>query len=47
MAMGPVQAKALAESLPGVEALFVLAEKESLRMEFTSGFPKELKQEEK
>ena len=41
MAMGPVQAKALAESLPGVEAMFVLAEKDLLRMEFTSGFPQE------
>jgi thiamine biosynthesis lipoprotein len=41
MAMGPEQAKVLAESLPGVDALFVLAEKDSLRMEFTSGFPRE------
>jgi len=40
MAMGPEQAKVLAESLPGVDALFVLAEKDSLRMEFTSGFPR-------
>lgn len=47
MAMGPEQAKALAESLPGVEALFVLAEKDSLRMEFTSSFPKELEEEKK
>ena len=47
MAMGPVQAKVLAESLPGVEAMFVLAEKDLLRMEFTSGFPEELKQEKK
>lgn len=47
MAMGPVQAKALAESLPGVEAMFVLAEKDLLRMEFTSGFPQELEQEKK
>ncbi|MDA0314709.1 MAG: FAD:protein FMN transferase [Bacteroidetes bacterium] len=42
MAMGPEQAKILAESLPDVEAMFVLAEKDRLRMEFTSGFPKEL-----
>jgi thiamine biosynthesis lipoprotein len=41
MAMGPVQAKALAESLPGVDAMFVLAEKNLLRMEFTSDFPQE------
>ena len=45
MAMGPEKAKVLAESLPGVEAMFVLAEKDRLRMEFTSGFPKELEQE--
>jgi thiamine biosynthesis lipoprotein len=44
MAMGPEKAKVLAESLPGVEAMFVLAEKDRLRMEFTSGFPEELKQ---
>jgi thiamine biosynthesis lipoprotein len=47
MAMGPVQAKALAESLPGVEAMFVLAEKDRLRMEFSSGFPKALNSEVK
>jgi thiamine biosynthesis lipoprotein len=47
MAMGPEKAKVLAESLPGVEAMFVLAEKDRLRMEFTSGFPKELEQEKK
>ena len=47
MAMGPEKAKVLAESLPGVEAMFVLAEKNRLRMEFTSGFPKELDQEKK
>ena len=47
MAMGPVQAKALAESLPGVEAMFVLAEKDRLLMEFTSGFPKALNSEVK
>lgn len=47
MAMGPEKAKVLAESLPGVEAMFVLAEKDRLRMEFTSGFPEELKQEKK
>lgn len=45
MAMGPEQAKVLAESLPGVDALFVLAEKDSLRMEFTSGFPRAQRQE--
>jgi len=47
MAMGPEKAKVLAESLPGVEAMFVLADKNSLRMEFTSGFPQETKQEKK
>ena len=47
MAMGPEKAKTLAESLPGVEAMFVLAEKDRLRMEFTSGFPQELEQEKK
>jgi thiamine biosynthesis lipoprotein len=47
MAMGPEKAKVLAESLPGVEAMFVLAEKDRLRMEFTSGFPKELEQKKK
>jgi thiamine biosynthesis lipoprotein len=46
MAMGPEKAKVLAESLLGVEAMFVLAEKDRLRMEFTSGFPKELEEEE-
>jgi thiamine biosynthesis lipoprotein len=45
MAMGPEKAKVLAESLPSVEAMFVIAEKDLLRMEFTSGFPKELEQE--
>jgi thiamine biosynthesis lipoprotein len=47
MAMGPEKAKVLAESLPGVDAMFVLAEKDRLRMKFTSGFPKELEQEKK
>lgn len=47
MAMGPEKAKELAETLPGVEAMFVLAEKDSLRMEFTSGFPKELEKVKK
>lgn len=42
MAMGPEKAKLLAESQAGVEAMFVLAEKDRLRIEFTSGFPKEL-----
>lgn len=40
MAMGPEKAKTLAESLPGVEAMFVIGGKENLEMEFTSGFPK-------
>lgn len=40
MAMGPEKAKELAESLPGVEAMFVMGEKGALKMEFTSGFPK-------
>ncbi len=47
MAMGAEKAKVLAESLPSVEAMFVIAEKDRLRMEFTSGFPKELEQEKK
>ncbi len=47
MAMGPEQAKVLAESLPGVEALFVLAAKDHLQLEFTSGFPKELDKNKK
>lgn len=40
MAMGAEKAKVLAESIPGVEAMFVIAGKEKLEMEFTSGFPK-------
>lgn len=40
MAMGPEKAKILAESLPGVEAMFVIGGKEKLEMEFTSGFPR-------
>ena len=40
MAMGPEKAKELAEQLPDVEAMFVLGEKGSLKMEFTSGFPR-------
>jgi thiamine biosynthesis lipoprotein len=40
MAMGPEKAHVLAESLPGVEAMFVIGGKEKLEMEFTSGFPK-------
>jgi thiamine biosynthesis lipoprotein len=40
MAMGPEKAKVLAESLPGVEAMFVIGGKEKLEMEFTSGFPR-------
>ncbi len=47
MAMGAEKAKVLAESLPSVEAMFVIAEKDRLRMEFTSGFPKKLEQEKK
>ena len=41
MAMGPEKAKILAESLPGVEAMFVIGGKEKLEMDFTSGFPKQ------
>lgn len=41
MAMGQEKAKILAESLPGVEAMFVIGGKEKLEMEFTSGFPKD------
>ncbi|HSF53780.1 MAG TPA: FAD:protein FMN transferase [Algoriphagus sp.] len=40
MAMGPEKAKILAESLTGVEAMFVIGGKAKLEMEFTSGFPK-------
>jgi thiamine biosynthesis lipoprotein len=40
MAMGPDKAKILAESLPGVEAMFVIGGKEKLEMGFTSGFPR-------
>jgi len=40
MAMGPDKAKELAESLPGVEAMFVIGVKGTLKMEFTSGFQK-------
>ena len=40
MAMGPEKARELAESLPGVEAMFVIVGKENLEMEFTSGFPR-------
>ena len=47
MAMGPEKAKVMAESLTGVDAMFVLAEKDSLRMDFTSGFPKVLEQDKK
>lgn len=41
MAMGPEKAKELAEQLTDVEAMFVLGEKGSLKMEFTSGFPRQ------
>ena len=40
MGMGHEKAMILAESLPGVEAMFVIGGKEKLDMEFTSGFPK-------
>jgi FAD:protein FMN transferase len=40
MAMGSEKAKTLAESLPGVEAMFVIGGQGKLQMEFTSGFPK-------
>ncbi len=40
MGMGPDRAKALAETIPGVEAMFVIGGKEKLEMEFTSGFPR-------
>lgn len=46
MAMGPEKAKVLAESLPGVEAMFVNGGKEKLEMEFTSGFPREEKSDQ-
>jgi thiamine biosynthesis lipoprotein len=41
MAMGPEKAKILAESLLGVEAMFVIGGKDKLEMEFTSGFPRQ------
>lgn len=40
MSMGAERAKALAETIPGVEAMFVIGGKEKLEMEFTSGFPR-------
>ncbi|MBC6365337.1 FAD:protein FMN transferase [Algoriphagus sp. AK58] len=40
MAMGSERAKALAEKLPGVEAMFVIGGKEKLELDFTSGFPR-------
>ena len=40
MGMGHEKAMILAESLTGVEAMFVIGGKEKLEMEFTSGFPK-------
>lgn len=40
MGMGAERAKALAETIPGVEAMFVIGGKEGLEMEFTSGFPR-------
>ncbi|GAA0879970.1 FAD:protein FMN transferase [Algoriphagus jejuensis] len=40
MGMGHEKAMILAESLPGVEAMFVIGGKEKLEMEFTSGFPR-------
>ena len=46
MAMGPEKAKILAESIPGVEAMFVIGGKEKLDMEFTSGFPKPVSSEQ-
>lgn len=46
MAMGPEKAKILAESLPGVEAMFVIGGKEKLEMEFTSGFPRSEKSDQ-
>jgi thiamine biosynthesis lipoprotein len=41
MAMGPEKSRILAESLPGVEAMFVIGGKDKLEMEFTSGFPRQ------
>lgn len=41
MAMGSERAKALAEKLPGVEAMFVIGGKEKLELDFTSGFPRD------
>ncbi len=46
MGMGPERAKALAESIPGVEAMFVMGGKGKLEMEFTSGFPKPVSSEQ-
>lgn len=40
MGMGHEKAMILAESLPGVEAMFVIGGKEKLEMKFTGGFPK-------
>ncbi|MBN7810520.1 FAD:protein FMN transferase [Algoriphagus sp. H41] len=40
MGMGVERAKALVETIPGVEAMFVIGGKEGLEMEFTSGFPR-------
>ena len=40
MSMGPEKAKALAESIPGLEAMFVIGGKDSLTIEYTSGFPR-------
>ncbi|MDX5337823.1 MAG: FAD:protein FMN transferase [Cyclobacteriaceae bacterium] len=40
MSMGPEKAKALAESISGLEAMFVIGGKDSLSIEYTSGFPR-------
>ncbi|TDQ19266.1 thiamine biosynthesis lipoprotein [Algoriphagus boseongensis] len=40
MSMGPEKARVLAESIPGVEAMFIIGGKDKLEIEYTSGFPK-------
>jgi len=40
MSMGPEKAKVLAESIPGLEAMFVIGGQGILTIEYTSGFPR-------
>lgn len=40
MSMGPEKAKTLAESIPGLEAMFVIGGKDQLSIDYTSGFPR-------